>query len=733
MHFLQSFCLDMVGGLALLIMERLEIGMIHNVEMEVGERKLSVESGRVARQADGAVLARYGDTVVLATVVASKEPVAARGFFPLTVEFREKSYAAGKIPGGFFKREGRPNEWEILSARSIDRPIRPLFPKNYDREVQIIVTVLSADQENDADIPGLIGASAALAISPIPFYHVLGAVRIGKVGDHLILNPTFQQLDESRLDLLVTGTPEAIIQLEGRAKEISEEEFVEALELASQEIKKVCDLQEKLKELCGKPKAPPPEEPDSSGLEMSLRKLCWDKIISASLIPHKEERQSALDEIAQEAIAALSEEYPESEELIVAKITEIEKEQVRRMILGERRRVDGRGLDELRPITCEVGVLPRTHGSALFTRGETQSLATTTLGTKFDEQKIEALEGESWKSYMLHYNFPPFSVGEVRPLRGVTRREVGHGNLAERALEPVIPSDDVFPYTIRIVSDILESNGSSSMATVCAGSLSLMDAGIPIKTHVAGVAMGLIKEGEKVAILTDIIGTEDHIGDMDFKIAGTRKGITAFQLDTKIRDINLDIIRETLIRARQARLQILDIMEQTLPNPRSELSIYAPRIVSFKINPLKIGEVIGTGGKTIREITQQTGARIDIEDDGTVTIASVDKSASERAFEMIQKIVEEPEIGKLYTGRVKRITPFGAFVEILPGKEGLLHISELAPQRVEKVEDVLKVGEEVLVKVLGIDGSGKIKLSKKAALLGDQRRLKIHDKRSKKN
>ncbi|OPX33312.1 MAG: polyribonucleotide nucleotidyltransferase [Candidatus Latescibacteria bacterium 4484_181] len=695
--------------------------MINTVEMELGGRTLYIESGKVAGQADGAVIVRYGGTVVLASAVASKEPVAGRDFFPLTVEFREKYYAAGKIPGGFFKREGRPSEGEILAARMVDRSLRPLFPEGYKNEVQIMVMVLSSDQENNADVPGIIGASAALAISPIPFERIVGAVRIGKLGERLIVNPTFSQADEGEMDIVVSATSDSIVQMEGSAREIAEQELVEAISLAQEQIQKICQLQQQLEQLCGKPKLKVPELPGDPELERSVREQFAARIGQANRIAEKTERNNALEQIVQEAVGTFSEEYPEAEEVIKAQISKIQKEQIRRMVLEENRRIDGRGLEDIRPISCEVGVLPRTHGSALFTRGQTQSLATTTLGTKLDEQKIEALEGESWKSYMLHYNFPPFSVGEVKPIRGVSRREIGHGNLAERALEPVIPSDEVFPYTIRIVSDILESNGSSSMATVCAGSLSLMDAGVPVKTSVAGVAMGLVKEGDRAVVLTDIAGLEDHYGDIDFKVAGTRNGITAVQLDTKIRDLSPKIIAEALQKAHKARLEILDIMDQTISEPRPELSSYAPRIISFKIKPSQIGEVIGTGGKVIREITESTGATINIDDDGTVTIASVDKAAGEKAVEIIQEIIAEPELNKLYTGKVKRITPFGAFVEILRGKEGLLHISEVDSRRIDRIEDVLKIGDEVLVKVIGMDDSGKIRLSRKAALQPQQR------------
>jgi len=691
--------------------------MIHRVEMEWAGRILSLESGRVARQADGAVLVRYADTVVLATVVQSKEPREDVDFLPLTVEFRERMYAAGKIPGGFFKREGKPSDMEVLASRMIDRPIRPLFPEGYRNEVQIMVTVLSSDQENDADLLGLIGASAALAISPIPFPEVIGAVRMGLVDGQFVVNPTFSELEDSSLDLVVAGLPDGkVIMLEAGAREVPEEQMVEAIRLAQDEVKKVCDLQEELVRACGKEKAPIPEVSIDQEIWEAVDGLAREEVRRASMIPGKLERQKAMDDIVRKVWEELAERFPDRESEVARIISEIEREEVRRMILEEGRRVDGRSTDELRPITCEVGLLPRTHGSALFTRGETQALAVTTLGTKMDEQKIEALEGESWKSYMLHYNFPPFCVGEVRPLRGPSRREIGHGALAERAIQPVIPSEEIFPYTIRIVSDILESNGSSSMATVCAGSLSLMDAGVPIKTAVAGVSIGLVKEGEREVLLTDIAGAEDHCGDMDFKVAGTRDGITAIQMDLKIPGISLDLVARALEQAKNARMEILDAMARTLARPREELSIYAPRILTLHIKPSKIGEVIGPGGRVIREITEKTGATIDIEDDGTVFIAASDPSAGEAAKEWIERIVAEPEIGKVYEGTVTKVVPFGAFVEFMPGKEGLVHISELDIGRVRQVADVVKEGDKVSVKVTGVDEQGKVRLSRKAVL-----------------
>lgn len=694
--------------------------MIYKVDMELAGRVLSLETGRMARQADGAVVVRYGETVILATAVATKEPTEARDFLPLTVEYREKAYAAGKIPGGFFKREGRPSEKEITSARLVDRSLRPLFPKGLRNEVQIVIMVLSYDQENDPDILGLIGASTALSISAIPFYGPVGVVRVGKVYGNLLINLTSSQLDESNMDVVVAAIPDAVVMLEGKAREVSEDELMEGIRFGHEAAKEVIELQKELVELCGKPKweiIPEERDEELAGL---VRELCLDRIREASTIADKLEREAAVETIVKEVVQTLSEDYPGQEAEIAAIVEDIEREEVRRMILDEGKRVDGRGPRDIRPITCEVGILPRTHGSALFTRGQTQSLAVTTLGTKMDEQRIDDLEGESWKSFMLHYNFPPFSVGEVRPIRGPGRREIGHGALAERAIEPMIPSDEVFPYTIRIVSDILESNGSSSMATVCAGSLSLMDTGVPIKDAVAGIAMGLVKEEDRFEILSDIVGIEDHFGDMDFKVAGSRHGITAIQVDLKIPGISHQIIKETLERGREGRLHILNIMERTISRPRAEISAYAPRIISFKVSPDKIGEIIGPGGKTIRAITEQTGTTIDIEDDGTVTIASTDKEAGERALALIKAVVEEPEVGRIYSGTVKRVANFGAFVEILPGKDGLVHISDLDVRRIDRVEDVVNVGDEILVKVIGIDHQGKIKLSRKAALRGGE-------------
>jgi polyribonucleotide nucleotidyltransferase len=690
--------------------------MEKNYELDLDGRKLTIQIGRVARQADGAALVRLADTMILATAVGTEEAVEGQDFFPLTVDYREKAYAAGRIPGGFFKREGRPTEREILSARLIDRSLRPLFPEGYFNEVQVMAMVLSSDQENDADILGILGSSVALGISEIPFYEPIAAVRIGRIDGNFVVNPTFSQLEESDINLVVSGTEENIVMVEGGCQEISEDDLVSALDYGQRWIKKLVQLQKEIIQEFGKEKPKVEPVPVDLVLLEEVSKLALDRIKQANRIVDKTERQKVLDKMQESVMQELAEKFPENETKIASILIDLEQKDIRQMILNEGFRIDGRKANEIRPITCEVGLLPRAHGSALFTRGQTQALAVTTLGSKMDEQKIEDLEGESTKSYMLHYNFPPFSVGEVRPVRGPGRREIGHGALAERAIQPVIPKEEVFPYTVRIVSDILESNGSSSMATVCGGTLSLMDAGVPIKAPVAGIAMGLVKEENRAVILTDILGAEDHYGDMDFKVTGTKKGITAFQMDIKIGGLNLAIMQEALNQAREARTYILDIMEKTIAQPRPELSVYAPRIITFKVKQDKIGEIIGPGGKMIRSIIEQTGAEINIEDDGSVFISSKDSKAGELAQELIMKLTEEPEVGKCYLGKVRRVTAFGAFVEILPGQDGLVHISELDFKRVNRVEDVLNVGDEVTVKIIGIDNEGKIKLSRKACL-----------------
>ena len=683
--------------------------------MDLGGKQLIIETGKLAKLAAGSVTVQYGDTLILAAVTASEEPRENIDFFPLMVEYREKAYAAGKIPGGFFKREGRPSEKETVSARLTDRPIRPLFPKDYQNEVQVVIFVLSSDKENDADVLGTIGASAALSISSVPFQGPVGSVRIGRIDREFVINPTFQELENSDIEVVLSGTRDSILMVEGWSEEISEEDMVDALELGHKEIVRQVELQDELvNEINPVTKEYTPVA-DSEELTYIVQEKYADRIKKALEFTDKSERSEYLKEIRIEATKDLEESFPDDLDSINPIIGDILKDKMREQVLTSSNRIDNRGLDDIRPIDCEVGLIPRTHGSALFTRGQTQSLATVTLGTKKDEQRVDGLGDESWRRYMLHYNFPPFCVGEARPIRGTSRREVGHGQLAERALKCLIPDESEFPYTIRIVSDIMESNGSSSMASVCAGSLSLMDAGVPIRENVAGVAMGLIVEGEQVAILTDILGDEDHMGDMDFKVAGTKRGLTAFQMDIKIKGITFDIMRAALSKAHEARLKILDIMNEVMSTPNKEMSQYAPRITTIQIPVDMIGLVIGPGGKMIREIIDKTGATIDIDDDGTVIIASVDEDASTKAKEWVENLTAIPEAGKTYNGTIKKITNFGAFVEILPGKEGLLHISEIAHQRINQVEDVLKVGENLDVKVLKVEG-GKYSLSRKALI-----------------
>ncbi len=689
--------------------------MERTVAVELGGRTLSLQSGKIARLAGGSAVIQYGGTVVLVAATADKRPVQ-KDFVPLTVDYRERSYAAGKIPGGFFKREGRPTEKETLTSRLIDRPIRPLFPKSFPYEMQVLCTVLSSDQENDSDVLAMNCASAALMVSDIPFPEAIGCVRVGKIGGEYVVNPTFAQLEESTMDVVVAGTKSSVLMVEGGTREISEADLVEALRFAHEHIQVCVALQEDLARTNAKPKRPLLATEDMTELKGAVAEKVVPGIKQAIRIAGKEERQSELSRVEDEAIAALAERFPDSGSKIIKIFHDLERYETREMVLNDNVRVDGRTPDQIRPIRCEVSVLPRTHGSALFTRGETQALGVATLGTSNDEQRIEELEGQSWKSYMLHYNFPPFSVGEVRPMRGPGRREIGHGALAERAIEPVIPADTVFPYTIRIVSDVLESNGSSSMATVCAGSLALMDAGVPIKAPVAGIAMGLMKEGDRVAILSDILGAEDHLGDMDFKVTGTREGITAFQMDIKISGITFEIMERALARAKEGRQHILNVMEQALAEPREEISAYAPRITILTINPDKIREVIGPGGKVIKRITEETGAQIDIEDTGEIRIAAYSSEGGKRAEEIIRGICEDPEVGSVYKGKVRSIVSFGAFIEIVPGKDGLLHISEIDHKRTVRVEDVLNMGDIVEVKVIGVDREGKIKLSRKVLM-----------------
>jgi polyribonucleotide nucleotidyltransferase len=690
--------------------------MTHRTEVVLEGRTLSIETGRVARAADGAAWVRYGDTVVLVTAVASKQPREGIDFFPLTVDYQERAYAAGKIPGGFFKREGRPHEKETLAARLIDRPIRPLFPHGYHQDVQIIATVLSADMENDPDVLAVVGASAALTLSNIPFQGPIGCVRMGRVDGRFVVNPTYAQLEQSDIDMVLAGTEPAMVMVEGGSREVTEEVLLEALLLGHRALQPIIQIQRDLARQTGVVKPEFTSVPADPALRARIEQLCRPRIRELAFVPEKEEQKARRRMLLEEALAAVAGEPPAIALQVQEIFEELEKQEMRRLILEEGRRADGRSVTQVRPITCEVGVLPRTHGSALFTRGQTQALATTTLGTSEDEQRLDDLEGESFKRFMLHYNFPPFSVGEVKFMRGASRRDIGHGALAERAIQPVLPGKEEFPYTVRIVSDILESNGSSSMATVCGASLSLMDAGVPIRSAVAGVAMGLVKEGEKTAVLTDIQGLEDHLGDMDFKVAGTRTGVTSIQMDIKIQGITEAVLRQALSQAKQARLHVLDSMDQALDRPRPALSAYAPRIISFKIPVDKIREVIGPGGKIIRGIVEQTGVKIDIEDDGTVAIASVDEAAAQKAVEIIGRIVEVPEVGKVYLGKVVKITDFGAFVEILPGTDGLLHISQISQERIKRVEDVLKEGEEVMVKVIEVDKAGKIRLSRRELL-----------------
>jgi polyribonucleotide nucleotidyltransferase len=676
-------------------------------------RDLTIETGRMAKQADGSVLVRMGDTVVLVTVVANPTPTE-KDFLPLFVEYREKLYAAGRIPGGFFKREGRPGEKETLSARLIDRPIRPLFDDNWRYETQIVAQVLSYDGQNQPDVLGIVGASAAMAVSDIPFPEVISGVRVGKIEGQFVTNPLVSEMESSEMDIVVAGSDKAVIMVEGGANEVPEEEIVKAVAVGHTEIKRLNALQRELVELVGaKPKRPIPESLVHNELDREIATRFTDKIKQSLRIKMKQERNQAMDVVREEALAHFAESYPEHEGYVGAKLEDIQKTEMREMVLEEGVRVDGRTGKDIRNVTCEVGVLPRTHGSALFTRGETQSLVALTLGTAKDEQMLDTIEGENWKRYMLHYNFPPFSVGEVGMFRGPGRREIGHGALAERALAPLIPSEDKFPYTIRIVSDILESNGSSSMATVCGGSLALMDAGVPVARPVAGIAMGLVLEGERVVILSDILGMEDHLGDMDFKVTGTSQGITAFQMDVKVAGITEDILRRALDQAKEGRLHILERMNSTIQEPRADISAFAPKITMIKIPVDKIREIIGPGGKVIRAIQDESGATIEVEDDGTVKIAAVDKASSDIALKRIEEITAEAEIGKIYEGTVKSIVAFGAFVEILPNKDGLLHISEIAHRRIEKVEDVMKVGDKIKVKVIDISGDGKIRLSKK--------------------
>ncbi|MDO8546537.1 MAG: polyribonucleotide nucleotidyltransferase [Nitrospirales bacterium] len=691
--------------------------MVHTVELEIAGRVLKLETGHMAKQADGSVLATYGDTYVLATAVASPTAKKDLDFLPLTVDYQEKAYSAGKIPGGFFRREGQPSEREKLTSRLIDRPMRPLFPKGWYYETQVIAMVISADQSGTSDVIGITAASAALAVSNIPFNGPVAAVRVARLKGQFVINPVLGVLEDCDLSLVVAGTADAVMMVEGGAAGLPENVMIAAIERAHEEIKRIVDAINKLAAKCPKPKRAAVVEQIDPALTEMVEVITAEKIREAIFIPNKTARQERLDAIKAEAVEALKkEDDPNRTRHVKLVFHDLEYTVVRKMILEGGKRADGRGPTDIRAITCEVGLLPRTHGSALFTRGETQALAVVTLGTSDDEQKIDALEGEYYRNFMLHYNFPPFSVGEARPLRSPGRREIGHGALADRALKPVLPNKAEFPYTIRLVSDILESNGSSSMATVCGGSLALMDAGVPIKEPVAGIAMGLIKEGTKVMIISDILGLEDHLGDMDFKVCGTAQGVTALQMDIKIGGITAQLMEKALAQARDGRMHILERMRTALTAPREKMSSYAPRIYTIKIKPEKIREVIGPGGKVIRDIVATCGVKMDVQDDGTVTIASADEASAQKAITRVNQITEEVEIGKLYMGKVRKIMDFGAFVEVMPGVDGLVHISQLAHHRVQVVTDEVKEGDEILVKVLDVDRQGKIRLSRKEAM-----------------
>ncbi len=685
-----------------------------SLKIKFGKNDLIIETGKLAKQANGSVTVTYGATVILVTACMSSSIREGQDFFPLTVEYQEKTYAAGRIPGGFFKREGRPSENEILGSRLIDRPIRPLFPEGFLNDVQVMAMVLSSDGESDPTVLALIGASAALSISDIPFSGPIASCRVARINNEFVLNPSYAEIESADLEVVVAGNKNGVVMLESKAKEVSEEDYFSAVKFGMDSLKPILALQEEFAKLYGLPKADVEFKVIDAALMQKIETLSQEKLAKVYKLSKKEEREEQVALLTKDLETQLT-----ADGFLAADINnglhEVEKKQVRKMISDEGRRIDGRTFKQIREITCEVSVLPRTHGSSLFTRGQTQSLAVTTLGTGEDEQLIESLDGEKKKSFMLHYNFPSFSVGETRPVRSPGRREIGHGALAEKALLAVMPSKEKFPYTVRVVSEILESNGSSSMASVCAATLSLMDAGVPLKEAVGGVALGLVQEGDKTAILTDIAGLEDHFGDMDFKVAGTRSGITAVQLDLKNAGISLELLKECLAQSKEGRLFILDKMSAALSSPREELSSFAPRIDVLKINTEKIGELIGPGGKTIKAIIAATGASIDIKDDGTVLVGSVDAVKSEAAIKMIRAITEEVEVGRIYFGKVKRIMQFGVFVEIAPRKEGLVHVSELSSTFVKKVEDVVKVGDEFKVKVIGVDELGRINLSKKQA------------------
>jgi polyribonucleotide nucleotidyltransferase len=685
----------------------------NSFESEVGGRKLTIETGKLAGQASGAITARYGDTVVLVTACTSQEPREGVDFLPLTVDYEERLYAAGKIPGGFIRREGRPSQEATLASRLTDRPLRPLLPKAWRNDIQVIITVLSADQENDPDILAVIGGSAALSISPIPFAGPVSAVHVGYINGEMVLNPTLAQLEDSQLDLVVVSTKEAIVMIEAGANEAPEDIVMQGIEFGHQANQPIIRLQEQLQQAVGQPKLETPVSEVNPEVLSEISPIADEKLARALGQSEKSQREEELSELKTELVEKLGEKFPEAD--INAALDDKIRTAIRNDLLDKQKRIDGRSLTDVRPVSCEVGLLPRTHGSALFTRGQTQVLTITTLGSVGKEQMLDGLGIEESKRFIHHYNFPPFSSGETRRIGSPGRREIGHGALAERAIEPVLPKAEDFPYTIRLVSEVLSSSGSTSMASVCAASLSLMDAGIPTKAAVAGIAMGLVTgEDSKYAILTDIQGIEDNYGDMDFKIAGTANGITAMQMDTKLKGISLEVVKQTLPQARQARLFILEKMQQTISASRPEMSKYAPRMYKITIDPDKIGAVIGTGGKTIRSIIEQTKATIDVDNDGTVLIGSPDEEAARKAIDIIESLTKEVEVGAIYTGKVSRILNFGAMVEIAPGKEGLVHISELADHRVAKVEDEVKIGDEVTVKVTGIDDLGRVNLSRRA-------------------
>lgn len=694
---------------------------------EFAGRTISLKANYVAAQADGAILATYGDTVALVTAVSLKSGREGIDFMPLTVDYQEMTYAAGKFPGGFFKREGRLNEREVLTSRMIDRSIRPLFPKGYTFETQLVATLLSVDMENDGGVAAMLAASAALEISDIPFKGPIAGVRVGRLEGQMVCNPSQEAMKLSDFNLFLVGrkvsSPTSaggydvnLVMLEGEAREVDEDVLVDAINFGLESLRPVIDLQDRMREAIGKEKRAFAPAVLNEGLVSSVTEAALSALEAAYRLPRKQERYSRLDQIREQVIAAQTAEDSTLKGTVAAILENLERRVIRTMILKEKSRIDGRSSAEIRPISADVGILPRTHGSALFNRGETQALAVVTLGTSSDEQRMDFVSGEERRAFLLHYNFPPYCVGEAKPLRSPGRREIGHGNLARKAILPVLPVPEAFPYTIRIVSEILSSNGSSSMATVCGGSLSLMDAGVPVKAAVAGIAMGLLKEGDEVVVLSDILGDEDHAGDMDFKVCGTRKGVTAMQMDIKIDGLTEAILRKALAQAREGRLHIIGKLEETLSGPRSDISIFAPRITTVKVRPEKVRDVIGSGGKNIRHIVSETGVTIDVEDDGTVTIASSDADAAARAVAMVKWLTEDAEIGKIYTGTVKKIVDFGAFVEIMPGTEGLVHISQLAKERVNKVTDILQEGDEVIVKVLEIDKQGKIRLSRKEAL-----------------